>query len=213
MASSNKSNNQEEEKKKNNKVAAATPSKTTPLKKTPQKSPKQEKDNKKKTVNGGVTESPEVIPLSSCDSQDIQAQTAQQHTPRTQPKSHTSKSSKPNKNNKRKQNNDGEEGDGTMCKFPMARIKRIIKSEDPSLQLPQDVVFLVNKATEKFIEQFSEEAYHCSVQDRKKALAYKHLSSVVSKDKRFDFLSDYVPVKLKAEAALEQRKLVEDGQI
>ncbi|WCJ41043.1 nuclear factor Y subunit C10 [Euphorbia peplus] len=198
MASNNKSNNEEDNKKKKNKAAEATPTKKT----TPQiKTPNKDKDNKKKK-----TESPEftVISSSSCDSQSQDIQPQQ----RSQPKNHTTKT------NKRKQHQDQEEGDddGTFCKFPMARIKRIIKSEDPSLQLPQDVVFLVNKATEKFVEQFCEEAYDCSVQDRKKALAYKHLSSVVSKSKRFDFLSDYVPVKLKAEVALEQRKLVENGE-
>ncbi|KAF9675221.1 hypothetical protein SADUNF_Sadunf09G0009600 [Salix dunnii] len=109
---------------------------------------------------------------------------------------------------------DGEgEEDGTACRFPMARIKRIIKSEDSDSLLSQDVVFLVNKATEKFLEQFSDEAYDCSVQDRKKSLAYKHLSTVVSKRRRFDFLSDFVPGKLKAKDALADRKLAMTGQV
>ncbi|KAJ6309693.1 hypothetical protein OIU76_014598 [Salix suchowensis] len=104
------------------------------------------------------------------------------------------------------------EEDGTACRFPMARIKRIIKSEDSDSLLSQDVVFLVNKATEKFLEQFSDEAYDFSVQDRKKSLAYKHLSTVVSKRRRFDFLSDFVPGKLKAKDALADRKLAMTGE-
>ncbi|KAF2300588.1 hypothetical protein GH714_014192 [Hevea brasiliensis] len=156
-----------------------------------------------------------MIPSSSCDSQESQDETGEENAKRIEPKNQSSKSPKPKKSNKRKEkaeadNEDGE--DGTMCRFPMARIKRIIKSEDPGLQLTQDVVFLVNKATEKFIEQFCEEAYGCSVRDRKNYLAYKHLSSAVSKQRRFDFLSDFVPEKLKAEDALAQRKLVENRQ-
>jgi DNA polymerase epsilon subunit 4/chromatin accessibility complex protein 1 len=55
-----------------------------------------------------------------------------------------------------------------------------------------------------FIERFSEEAYDSSVKDKKKFIHYKHLSSVVSNDQRYEFLADSVPEKLKAEAALEE---------
>ncbi|KAJ9188872.1 hypothetical protein P3X46_000228 [Hevea brasiliensis] len=222
MASTKKSEHEEEKKKKKKNKEAAVTSKS-PIKKTPEKSPRQEKEKKKKkkkhnkTANGTISEPVEVlmIPSSSCDSQESQDETGEENAKSLEPKNQSSKSPKPKKSNKRKKkaeadNEDGE--DGTMCRFPMARIKRIIKSEDPGLQLTQDVVFLVNKATEKFIEQFCEEAYGCSVRDRKNYLAYKHLSSAVSKQRRFDFLSDFVPEKLKAEDALAQRKLVENRQ-
>ena len=65
----------------------------------------------------------------------------------------STKSSKiKNANNAKRKGKDGDfdgegEEDGTACRFPMARIKRIIKSEDSDSLLSQDVVFLVNKAT------------------------------------------------------------------
>ncbi|XVF42705.1 hypothetical protein PTKIN_Ptkin01aG0385700 [Pterospermum kingtungense] len=64
---------------------------------------------------------------------------------------------------------------------------------------------------EKFLQQFSAEGYKCSVKDRKKSLSYKHLSTVVRDQKRYDFLSDYVPEKIKAEDALKERNLTETG--
>ncbi|KAL0884592.1 hypothetical protein Bca101_008573 [Brassica carinata] len=94
--------------------------------------------------------------------------------------------------------------DAKMIRFPMNRIRRIMRSDNSAPQIMQDAVFLVNKATELFIERFSEEAYESSVQDKKKFIHYKHLSSVVSNKERYEFLADCVPEKLKAEVALEE---------
>ncbi|CAH8386646.1 unnamed protein product [Eruca vesicaria subsp. sativa] len=94
--------------------------------------------------------------------------------------------------------------DAKMIRFPMNRIRRIMRSDNSAPQIMQDAVFLVNKATELFIEKFSEEAYGSSVKDKKKFIHYKHLSSVVSNEERYEFLADCVPEKLKAEVALEE---------
>ncbi|CAA7026255.1 unnamed protein product [Microthlaspi erraticum] len=109
----------------------------------------------------------------------------------------------------RRKNGEEEDGEGGVedaktFRFPMNRIRRIMRSDDTAPQIMQDAVFLVNKATEMFIERFSEEAYESSVQDRKKFIHYKHLSSVVSNDERYEFLADCVPEKVKAEVALEE---------
>jgi DNA polymerase epsilon subunit 4/chromatin accessibility complex protein 1 len=50
-----------------------------------------------------------------------------------------------------------------------------MRSDNSAPQIMQDAVFLVNKATEMFIERFSEEAYDSSVKDKKKFIHYKHL--------------------------------------
>ncbi|XP_062082058.1 DNA polymerase II subunit B3-1 [Humulus lupulus] len=111
---------------------------------------------------------------------------------------------------KRERKEEPEEGeDAKMNKFPMERIRRIVRSDDSDMRITNEAVFLVNKATEKFIENFCGEAYACAIKDRKKSLAYKHLSSAVSKQKRYDFLSDFVPEKVKAVDALAERKLLE----
>ncbi|GLT46307.1 hypothetical protein SLA2020_200700 [Shorea laevis] len=115
---------------------------------------------------------------------------------------------------KRKQKGGGDKDEeqkeeAKMYRFPMNRIKTMIKSGDCEKGITQDAIFLVNKATEKFLEQFCDDSYWLAVKDRKKSLAYKHLSSVVSKRKRFDFLCDFVPEKVKAGDALKEMKLFE----
>ncbi|XP_058729823.1 DNA polymerase II subunit B3-1-like [Vicia villosa] len=106
------------------------------------------------------------------------------------------------------ENNDEEEGGGDeeakTNVFPMSRIRTIIKAEISDLRVTQEAILAINKATEKFLEQLALEAYACCAQDRKKYLSYNHLSNVVSKQKRFDFLSDFVPEKVKAEDALRE---------
>ncbi|CAH2038615.1 unnamed protein product [Thlaspi arvense] len=108
---------------------------------------------------------------------------------------------------------EGDDVDVKTFRFPMNRIRRIMRSDNSAPQIMQDAVFLVNKATEMFIGRFSEEAYESSVQDKKKFIHYKHLSSVVSKEERYEFLADCVPEKLKAEVALEEweRGVTETG--
>ncbi|KAH8499420.1 hypothetical protein Peur_074495 [Populus x canadensis] len=186
------------------------------------KSKQEKKKSKSKTGNSSPRE-PVVLLLSSSsssssDSQEVIEIEGEDDETKSGIKNRSMKGSKIKSANNAKRKGkdddfDGEgEEDGTACRFPMARIKRIIKSEDSESLLSQDVVFLVNKATEKFLEQFSDEAYDYSVQDRKKSLAYKHLSTVVSKRRRFDFLSDFVPEKLNAKDALADRELAMTGQ-
>lgn len=100
-----------------------------------------------------------------------------------------------------------EVNDAKMHRFPMNRIKTIVRSEDSDFRINQEALFLVNRATEKFLEQFTKDAQSCCVQDGKKSLGYKHLSSVVSKRRRYDFLSDFVPEKIKAQDALAEREV------
>ncbi|VVA90441.1 unnamed protein product [Arabis nemorensis] len=113
---------------------------------------------------------------------------------------------------KRRKNGEEDDGgdvtggveDAKTFRFPMNRIRRIMRTDNSAPQIMQDAVFLVNKATEMFIERFSEEAYESSVLDKKKFIHYKHLSSVVSNEERYEFLADCVPEKLKGEVALEE---------
>ncbi|XP_058105230.1 DNA polymerase II subunit B3-1 [Magnolia sinica] len=95
----------------------------------------------------------------------------------------------------------------SIC-FPTNRIKRIVRGDCPDFRTTSDSVFLFNKATELFLEHFAEDAYACAVRNPKKSISYEHLSSVVS-NKRYEFLSDYVPQKLRAQDALSAKALAE----
>ncbi|XP_054816321.1 DNA polymerase II subunit B3-1-like [Prosopis cineraria] len=114
---------------------------------------------------------------------------------------------RPKKGKRKQQDDDYKVEDKENAKtngLPMSRIKRIMKAEDPELRVSEEAIFVIGKATVKFIEEFTREAHAGSVQGRKKFLGYQHLSDVVSKQRRYDFLSDYVPEKLKAEDALKK---------
>ncbi|KAL3829174.1 hypothetical protein ACJIZ3_017976 [Penstemon smallii] len=113
------------------------------------------------------------------------------------------------KKEKKRKNEDEEEeseekSETTLYRFAMNRVSRIIRSDNSNLKISQEAVFLINKASEKFLELFSKEAYANAFLDRKNYVCYNHLSSVVSKRRRFDFLSDFVPEKVKAEDALNK---------
>ncbi|PNY05403.1 DNA polymerase epsiion subunit [Trifolium pratense] len=98
-----------------------------------------------------------------------------------------------------KNNNDDEENEEAAKTnvFPMSRIRTILKGEITDLRVSQEAVLAINNAAEKFLEQLAEEAYVYSVQDPR----------VVSKQSRYDFLSDFVPEKVKAEDALRETNL------
>ncbi|CAN6695736.1 unnamed protein product [Malus baccata var. baccata] len=177
----------------------------TPEKKKPSSAKKSTNINKI-TSNGNARESDvEAVPSPSSESRRGAEQNGGKFT-----KTPTPKSKKGTEKGKRKR--EGEVADEEEVKaytFPMERVRRIIRSEDSDLRISNDAVFLINKATEKFLEKFCEESHACCVKDRRKAIAYKHLATVVSKRKRYDFLSDYVPEKVKAEDALAKRQLAE----
>ncbi|XP_071721155.1 uncharacterized protein [Rutidosis leptorrhynchoides] len=91
-----------------------------------------------------------------------------------------------------------------LYQIPMNRVSRIIKSEDANIRITQDAVYVINKASEKFLQLLTTEAFASAFLDRKKNIDYKCLSSVVSKRRRLDFLSDFVPEKVKVEDALKE---------
>ncbi|XP_023512055.1 DNA polymerase epsilon subunit C-like isoform X2 [Cucurbita pepo subsp. pepo] len=175
-------------------------------------------NNNKHTSNGSVKEN-EVLPISAPgDAEEDRVET-------TSKSPNTTKSKKVKRNHGKKEENgyaeeeeeeeeaeEEEEVEEKIYKFPMNRIKKIMRDENSDLRINQEALFLVNKATEMFLVQFCKDAYACCAQDRKKSLAYKHLSSVVCKRKRYDFLSDFVPEKLKFEDALKERSMAESGK-
>uniref|UniRef100_A0A1J3EDU0 Chromatin accessibility complex protein 1 n=1 Tax=Noccaea caerulescens TaxID=107243 RepID=A0A1J3EDU0_NOCCA len=206
MVSSKKPNMEEEKKPRSDGVNKAGGGRSTRSSgsKTNKKTPS-------KVKSGGIVKKdPEVVEISESSSSDS-VEEARRDEPRKSngvvSKGRNGKSGGAIPVNRRK-NGEEEDGEGVedakTFRFPMNRIRRIMRSDDTAPQIMQDAVFLVNKATEMFIERFSEEAYESSVQDKKKFIHYKHLSSVVSNEERYEFLADCVPEKVKAEVALEE---------
>uniref|UniRef100_A0A7N1A703 Transcription factor CBF/NF-Y/archaeal histone domain-containing protein n=1 Tax=Kalanchoe fedtschenkoi TaxID=63787 RepID=A0A7N1A703_KALFE len=100
------------------------------------------------------------------------------------------------------------ESEEAKCLFPMNRVRMIAKSEGgDDMRLSHEAIFLINKASEKFLGQLCEEAYRETVIESNNSVAYDHLSSSVAKKQRLCFLSDLIPVKITSEEALKERQL------
>ncbi|XP_047475109.1 DNA polymerase epsilon subunit 4-like [Penaeus chinensis] len=81
-----------------------------------------------------------------------------------------------------------EEEKGSGVRFPLARIKRIMKA-DPELGLAsQDAVFLVAKATELFVESLALEAYHYTSQAKKKTVSRRDVDHCIDAIEAMAFL-------------------------
>ncbi|KAJ0963780.1 hypothetical protein J5N97_028902 [Dioscorea zingiberensis] len=94
------------------------------------------------------------------------------------------------------------------CSFPMSRVWRLVRGEGshgPAIdtRTTHDAVFLINKAAEMFLEQLTQDAYANA--KRNKSITYKNLSSTVYKKKKYEFLSDFVPEKVRVEDALKAK--------
>lgn len=85
--------------------------------------------------------------------------------------------------------------------IPMTRVRTIMKSSPEITTINQDTLFIVCKATELFIRKFCMDAYKDS--NKSSELDYKKLADLVSKDDKFQFLSEIVPFKVKAKEALK----------
>ncbi|KAK3043828.1 hypothetical protein RJ639_000527 [Escallonia herrerae] len=179
---------------------------------------------KKITAKNDVEE--EIFVLSSSDSpNDVESEGGEEEEEEEEPKQvkdptededldeeeeeadeNVSKRQSSEKTDRKKRNKEKmeEKKESVLYTFPMQRVNRMIKGENPDIRITQEAVFLINKASEKFLQLFCTEAYACSFLDKKNHIAYKHLSSVVGKRRRFDFLSDFVPEKVKAEDALKE---------
>ncbi|XP_022958105.1 DNA polymerase epsilon subunit C-like [Cucurbita moschata] len=197
------------------------PTKTKTL--NARKSDKNESKKKKKKIysnkhsNNGSVKDDDAVFISAPGSASEEEDAGEDRAETTSKKAKTSKSKVGKWNHVKKEENgyaedEEEEVQEKIYTFPMQRIKKITRDENSDFRINQEALFLVNKATEMFLLQFCKDAYACCARDRKKSLAYKHLSSVVSKRKRYDFLSDFVPEKLKFEDAVKEIGMAESGK-
>ncbi|XP_068646885.1 DNA polymerase II subunit B3-1-like [Aristolochia californica] len=94
--------------------------------------------------------------------------------------------------------------------FSMPRVRRLMKTQ-ADLRSNRESLFLISAATATFLQQLVQDAYDEEPRPCKKSgLSYNNLSSVVSKQKRYEFLSDFVPKRLKAKDALSERAVLEE---
>ncbi|XP_031550853.1 chromatin accessibility complex protein 1-like [Actinia tenebrosa] len=86
------------------------------------------------------------------------------------------------------------EKDGKLNQLPLSKIKTIMKSSPDLVNVSQDSVFLITKATELFVHHLTEAALKRG--ENKKQLTYKALSNLVDDEDNLQFLADIVPPKV-----------------
>ncbi|KAF7265683.1 hypothetical protein GWI33_020767 [Rhynchophorus ferrugineus] len=87
--------------------------------------------------------------------------------------------------------------------LPVGRVNTIMKSSSDVETVSKESSVIMSKATELFIRSLTQEGYNETNSGRK--LDYKHLSSVVHSNERYNFLRDILPKKI---TVLEFKKLM-----
>lgn len=82
--------------------------------------------------------------------------------------------------------------------LPVSRVRTIMKSSMDTGQISNEVVFLITKCTELFVQHFAREANkaYCS-KENGNMLKYEHLSQLVNKSNNMEFLLQIVPQKIR----------------
>ncbi|XP_037557338.1 DNA polymerase epsilon subunit 4-like [Dermacentor silvarum] len=83
--------------------------------------------------------------------------------------------------------NNAEKGE-KLCRFPLSRVKTIMKLDPDVVLASQEAVFLVSKATEMFVAALAKEAYTYTRQAKKKTIQKKDVESSVEAVEAFAFL-------------------------
>ncbi|EFC35693.1 predicted protein [Naegleria gruberi] len=90
--------------------------------------------------------------------------------------------------------------------MPVARVRRIMKSDADVRTISQEAVVLVSKAAEKLIEHLARESLKNTIRDNRKTVNYNDLSEAVKSQDYFDFLEDIIPERKTLESILEAAK-------
>jgi len=80
-----------------------------------------------------------------------------------------------------------------LVQLPLARVKRIIKTDSDIKLIGSDAVVLIAKATELFLEYLVVEAYNKTKEEKRKILQYKDLARLVRETDELEFLDDMIP--------------------
>lgn len=173
MASLKKSNEaKDDEKKKKKKTTGSSTTKptskiekkkTSSTKNLRKPNPKTCSNKKNKATQNGTVEDPVIVEVTPSSS-DSEKENEEEQNPKSNgkiTKNPPAKVTSPRKRSKKERGGDegngAEKGEEKICKIPINRTKRIIKSEDPDCLITQEALFLVNKATVSslFLQLFS----------------------------------------------------------
>lgn len=75
-----------------------------------------------------------------------------------------------------------------LFRFPQGRIKQIMKLDPEVGMVNQEAIFLVNRATEQFIQCLAEEAFHHTNASKKKTIMIEHVNTAIESVDELAFL-------------------------
>jgi len=98
-------------------------------------------------------------------------------------------------------------------RFPMARIKRIMQTDDEVGKISNGTTVLISSCVEQFVKHLCEETLKITTEKKAKAMTASHLKECIEQEELFDFLTDVVediaegaPSKKKRQNQVAQRK-------
>ncbi|KAF0978163.1 hypothetical protein FDP41_002678 [Naegleria fowleri] len=93
-----------------------------------------------------------------------------------------------------------------LVDMPVARVRRIMKSDADVRTISQEAVIVVSKAAEKIIEHLARESLKNATKENRKTIQYSDMSDAVKSCDVFDFLEDIIPERKSFESILEMAK-------
>ncbi|KAH8286799.1 hypothetical protein KR018_011743 [Drosophila ironensis] len=95
--------------------------------------------------------------------------------------------------------------------LPLSRVRTIMKSSMDTGLITNEVLFLMTKCTELFVQLLAREAFKNAFPAVKRpsseTLKYEHLAQLVNKDKSLEFLLQIVPEKIRVHEFQEMLRL------
>jgi len=102
----------------------------------------------------------------------------------------------------------------------MARIKRIMQTDDEVGKISNGTTVLISSCVEQFVKHLCEETLKITTEKKAKAMTASHLKECIEQEELFDFLTDVVediaegaPSKKKAKSSSSKKKeILEVGE-
>ncbi|XP_034124354.1 chromatin accessibility complex 16kD protein [Drosophila guanche] len=96
--------------------------------------------------------------------------------------------------------------------LPLSRVRTIMKSSMDTGLITNEVLFLMTKCSELFVQHLAREAYAASCsKETSDTLKYEHLSHLVNKSSNLEFLLQIVPEKIRVHTFQEMLRLNRSG--
>eukprot|EP01130_Rhizamoeba_saxonica_P006090 TRINITY_DN2414_c0_g1_i1.p1 TRINITY_DN2414_c0_g1~~TRINITY_DN2414_c0_g1_i1.p1 ORF type:complete len:114 (+),score=23.75 TRINITY_DN2414_c0_g1_i1:56-397(+) len=106
-----------------------------------------------------------------------------------------------------------EETSKTDTKFPVSRVKKIIKSDPEVKYISTDTCFLISKATEMFLQSLARRAHEECRKEGRSTLKYQDIATTVRGSDELEFLSDIIPLQQSSTDIMKGNRRITDYAI